>query len=363
MQLAGLLRTELHCNALLHVPAAQALLCGMYEHTPSDDKRYGAIVAAPDTDPLGEKAWTKADLTAEVRQHVEGVFDMRLLTSSIVVAGRTDGSVTLIEVKGPQEVRQCTTIPVGTDMVTTAFAVGNDTLFTTHHKGAAALVDASGTGMVLKQWTAHEFDAWAGDALPSGSVVCTGGDDGKLKLWDLRAQSGSEDDEDGNKGKAPLAAGMCRFEAGVVTVLAQATHRGLGGLGEHHLLVGTYDEQVAIVDIRAMKRPLAAGSAGGGAWRIRPIAGPAGEGRGNVAIAAMHGGAIEATIDATKDGDAMVAVAQDEARYHCHKDDVLVYDVAPLPDGRVASVSFYDNELCVWKQGKAAVPQESSAES
>ena len=36
------------------------------------------------------------------------------------------------------------------------------------------------------------------------------------------------------------------------------------------------------------------------------------------------------------------------AEYHCHKDEVLVYDAVPLPGGRVATVSFYDNDLCVW---------------
>ena len=88
--LASMLRTELHCNALLHVPASGALLCGMYEHVAKENKRLGALHACAVDGVTAADSWRAAALPTSEAAHVEGVFDLRLLApqANFVAAGR-----------------------------------------------------------------------------------------------------------------------------------------------------------------------------------------------------------------------------------------------------------------------------------
>jgi WD40 repeat protein len=345
LELAGLLKTPLHCNALL-VNGGQ-LWCGMYEHTPGDDIRRGAVHTVDTSAALDISAWQDANLGAGLAagQHVEGIFDLRATTDGVVLAGRTDGSVAVLKVQPGGSVALTTSVRAGDEMVTTATAVPQcRTVFATHHKGNASLVDLE-AGKVTRSWKAHDFDAWNADALTATSaVVASGGDDGLLKLWDLREVGGNaaaQEEED-----AVRATATARFECGVVSVVGHSTHSGIAGLGEHHLLVGTYDEMVHVMDVRALKRPQASINVGGGAWRVRPTTVP-NLGGANLVVAAMHGGGV--LLEVSLVGSDGAPSLEEKARFHCHKDDVLVYDAVALPDGRLASVSFYDNELCVWR--------------
>eukprot|EP00559_Dactyliosolen_fragilissimus_P000797 CAMPEP_0184869104 /NCGR_PEP_ID=MMETSP0580-20130426/32884_1 /TAXON_ID=1118495 /ORGANISM="Dactyliosolen fragilissimus" /LENGTH=527 /DNA_ID=CAMNT_0027370373 /DNA_START=110 /DNA_END=1690 /DNA_ORIENTATION=+ len=104
-------------------------------------------------------------------------------------------------------------------------------------------------------------------------TIISGGDDCKLKLWDLRT----------NLDTPTHVVGESEFEAGVTSV---AFHPTL----DHIFASGSYDEGIRIWDMRYMtnntKPLLRIPDLGGGIWRIKWHP----EVEGKILIAAMHGG-------------------------------------------------------------------------
>lgn len=122
------------------------------------------------------------------------------------------------------------------------------------------------------QWTAHTLftspaEVWSA-GFCSRQAVLTGGDEGLVKLWDTRATNRpSQVYKD--------------FDAGVTSIAPHPRH-------EHLVAVGSYDETMAVYDVR-LPRPLLYRShkkLGGGIWRIKwhPITDH------RLLVAAMHSG-------------------------------------------------------------------------
>ncbi|KAH8289648.1 hypothetical protein KR054_008596 [Drosophila jambulina] len=102
----------------------------------------------------------------------------------------------------------------------------------------------------LRSWAAHGFEAWtcAFDRW-SPHLLYSGGDDMLLLAHDLRTEQRAW------TNRAHMA--------GVTCLLSHPRH-------EHHLLTGSYDEQLRLFDTRSMKRTLAEHNLGGGIWRLKP---------------------------------------------------------------------------------------------
>jgi hypothetical protein len=185
----------------------------------------------------------------------------------------------------------------------------------THHQGMVSV--HHGSRRLHCSFPAHEFDAWcvaqALEPLPqpasdddfglsvppsayrrSRNIIFTGGDDAKLKVWDLDppllqtasqqqqqhgedANSASDDDSSSAAAAVPQMKplGSASFGAGVVTIVP---------LSPLVCLVGTYDEKVHLVDLRTLQTPAARRKSvdaedaaistvavDGGAWRIREL--------------------------------------------------------------------------------------------
>ncbi|KAJ3216066.1 Diphthine methyltransferase [Dinochytrium kinnereticum] len=92
-------------------------------------------------------------------------------------------------------------------------------------------------------WKAHDFEAWiaAFDAYDE-NVIYSGGDDSRLKRWDMRMEP-------------PHSAGVCSIES----------HPS----NENIIGTGSYDEKFMIWDKRSMRSPLLECHVGGGVWRFR----------------------------------------------------------------------------------------------
>jgi len=102
-------------------------------------------------------------------------------------------------------------------------------------------------------------------------TVISGGDDCKMKLWDVRLCGIS------NPKPVTVKTG---FEAGVTAV---TYHPSL----EHIFAVGSYDEEVRIYDMRKLSgEPLGKVNVGGGVWRIKWHPKDA----SRMLVASMHGG-------------------------------------------------------------------------
>lgn len=189
---------------------------------------------------------------------------------------------------------------------------------------------AAGELEVSSEWAAHDFEPWitAWDG-SDPSTVWSGGDDCKLKRWDVRIPD------------MPTFVNR-RFDGGVTTI-APSPHT------EHLLAVGSYDAQLRLFDARNPTRPLLEVEMPGGIWRTRWH--PSSARKGDILNACMHGG-----FGVVHLGDAFAAGEFADAEGEVVKTfpGTLGYgaDWCRRDDGEtsvVATCSFYDHVMHVWR--------------
>ncbi|KAI0068187.1 WD-40 repeat-containing protein [Artomyces pyxidatus] len=192
---------------------------------------------------------------------------------------------------------------------------------------------------VTDTWAAHDYEPWiaAWDYWDT-SIIYSGGDDLKMKAWDIR--QGFDKPFTVNR----------RFDAGVTTI---QSHPNV----EHILAVGSYDNTVRIYDNRKLLTPLTQADVGGGAWRVKWHPSPSRA--DHLLVASMHDGFKVLQFQNVWD-KADGALASEESwkvvqRFDKHES--LAYGVdwshaegqGEQAETLIASASFYDHALHLWK--------------
>ncbi|XP_017090580.2 diphthine methyltransferase [Drosophila bipectinata] len=172
-----------------------------------------------------------------------------------------------------------------------------------------------------KSWKCHGFEAWtcAFDRW-SPHVLYSGGDDMLLLAHDLR----SPEEQKIWTNRAHMA--------GVTCLLSHPSH-------EHHLLTGSYDEQLRLFDTRSMKRTLAEVNLGGGIWRLKPHP----LNKDLILTACMYTNFSVVELDA-KSPELRLLGAYEEHKSICYGADWAPTGGKALT---MATCSFYDHKLCV----------------
>jgi diphthine methyl ester acylhydrolase len=181
----------------------------------------------------------------------------------------------------------------------------------------------------------------------SPNMVVSGADDSLMKGWDLRAGTGTA---------------IFTSRQHDMGVTAGEWHPSC----EHTFASGSYDEHVRIWDVRAVARgPTETVAVGGGVWRVRwhptwhqlhsdsaSSSSSRSSGDGVILSACMHGGAkvIRTAAQQSSSSEDAVLTQTDEhtsmvyGADWCRSADSLNSD-QPV----VATCSFYDHKLCLWR--------------
>ncbi|KAF8832350.1 WD-40 repeat-containing protein [Lentinula edodes] len=191
--------------------------------------------------------------------------------------------------------------------------------------------------VVTDKWTAHEYEPWiAAWDYWNTNTIYSGGDDFKLKGWDIRTDL-----------RNPMFVNK-RFGAGITTI---QSHPYI----EHLLAVGSYDSSVKLFDMRKPLQPLSQTEIGGGAWRVKWH--PSATRKSDLLVACMHDGfkvlrfnelAIETLEDMSSPLPASIVQRFDEHQSLAYGVD---WSFAPSSNDQktaIASCSFYDHKLHFW---------------
>ena len=175
----------------------------------------------------------------------------------------------------------------------------------------------------VNTWKAHDFEAWiCAFNHYNPSIVYSGGDDCRFKGWDTRSND-------------------CLFtnrthEMGVCSMHC-SLHR------DNILATGSYDENIRLWDTRCIRKsPLSSSNVGGGVWRLKWSP----HDKNLLVAACMHNGvSVIDCSDIETDSHSTVV------KYSVHNS--LSYGVdwcfESSQDNLLASCSFYDHKLCVWR--------------
>lgn len=300
----------------------QLFVAGTYKLNEGGGERQGAVCTFQLLDGVKAEPLCLANHQQQ-QQPLPGVLDIKW-AGSLLAAALADGRVQLYRV--PQEREElelgaaCQAVPPGSLALALAWTPGTaEALAVSCSDGSVSILRRGLSALEpVEKAQCHRFEAWcvAWDTCQS-HVFYTGGDDCRLCTWDRRN----------------LTAPTHSLNSHTMGVTSLAPHP----CQEHLLASGSYDEQVLLWDSRSLSKPLSEANVGGGAWRLRWRIG---QSYHMLAVAAMHGGACVFSHSPTGD-------LKRVCTFRGHKS--MVYGIDWASADTLASCSFYDRRLVLWK--------------
>ncbi|KAK5969785.1 WD domain G-beta repeat protein [Trichostrongylus colubriformis] len=176
-----------------------------------------------------------------------GVFRFDFLAPNVIIAAVTSGSLWITSITdSPSN----SAINVAEDLLLDVSAPSlSNHVCCTDKMGSAYIVDVAAS-TVIANWRAHSLpytdtgcEVWT--CAQHENLVCTGGEDATLKVWDTRSQSAVQT--------------FKQFEAGVTFSEWQE---------DNLLLTGSYDQHIRLFDMRNNREALKTAEMNGGVWHI-----------------------------------------------------------------------------------------------
>ncbi|XP_064608912.1 diphthine methyltransferase-like [Liolophura sinensis] len=340
---------------------ADLLLCGMYQLTDPDSSTTPSTENVPTDVPkkrIGRIYLFRVlddnngQFSCEEMERLEtaGVLDikwnsLRLNQCPAFVVADSDGNVNLYSVSVDRSgLEKCVSqlssacvcvegkkaLVLSLDWSTAVNKSSPAQIISSDSEGRLNLLDCNVDGLTLvSQWKAHDFEGWiAAFNAWDTNIVYSGGDDCKLKGWDVRCKD------------KPIFVSN-RHMMGVVSIQSNPVK-------EFILATGSYDEHVLLWDTRQMKSPLSNTALGGGVFRIKwhPRHGQ------KVLTATMHNGFHVLDAREIPSGASSLPLM---AHYCQEEHGSLAYGAdwsrsisMDSAYDRIATCSFYDHSLHIW---------------
>ncbi|KYQ94189.1 WD40 repeat-containing protein [Tieghemostelium lacteum] len=241
----------------------QVFVCGTYEIEPGTteykERRKGKLYLYEIVD---NDSQLKEIQTIE---YPSGILDMKWSHNSTITGGNSNGGNLLgvVMSRGDLNLYQYTSenslkvinqsqVTDSNDILALSldWSLDNQNLVISSSDGNVQLVDMESV-KVVEQWNAHDYEAWiCAFNYFNDSVMFSGGDDCKFKMWDKRAGLDSSQF-------------VKKSDSGVTSIHSNP-HR------EHIIAQGSYDEKLRIWDLRSMSKPLViTPKLQGGVWRVK----------------------------------------------------------------------------------------------
>ncbi|KDQ07691.1 hypothetical protein BOTBODRAFT_192246 [Botryobasidium botryosum FD-172 SS1] len=346
------INTEYSADSVEFCPGADILVCGTYqlsERASDDPSLDAAELSSKQNKRLGRclvyQIGVEDSSISEIQRFgLPAVLDMKWChgkyeEGSILAIADAEGRITLHRLNNDQrkirleQVFQCAppdVLCLSLDWSNRRWGDAHSaSLIVSRSDGELSLLRcANGDMREVMSWHAHEFEPWiAAWNYWDANIVYSGGDDCKLKGWDVRQDPAQ-----------PTFVNR-RFDAGVTTI---QSHPHV----EHIFAVGSYDASVRLFDARKPLAPLSTSGVGGGVWRVKWH--PSAARSQDLLVACMHDG-----FKVVRFGETYAEEAQIVKRYDAH--DSLAYGVdwafekGEKSDTLIASCSFYDHSLHLWR--------------